>query len=451
MGIPELLEAEKARFAERTPRSLELARRAGRVMPGAVPNDVYSLAPYPVAIVSGSGPRITDYDGNSYVDYSLGFGVSVWGHGNPDIARAIARRSADGSHFGALGEEVTEWAELLVERFRGDWVRFSNSGTEATMDALRIARAHTGRIKVAKMNGSYHGSHEIALVNANYPPPEEGVGYRPWGGGLSPRLRDEVVALDFNDLEAAEAALAGEDVAALIIEPVMFNVGAIWPEDGYLAGLREICTRTGTVLVFDETKTGHTIAWGGAESLFGVRPDIKTVGKGIGGGLPCGAIIGAEDWGYEMLSYGEVPHLGTFSGNPVVAAAGRQAMLHLDRSAYVSLERHRRLLVQGAKQAIREFELFAYPIGAGAKNCIVWADPKQGRLQDFNDYSTRFDSEMANLAWYWMVNRGIWLAQGQDEQTTHGTAHTDADAACFVEAFTSLGRQVADLRSRPGR
>jgi glutamate-1-semialdehyde 2,1-aminomutase len=436
MEVKELLEREVELLQERTPQALLLAREGGRTMPMGVPTSVYSLSPYPIPLLEASGAEVRDADGHSYIDYALGFGVSVWGHARPEITEALKKRAAKGLHTGALSEEVVRWADLLVERFSGDWIRFSNSGTEATMDALRLARARTGRTRVAKIDGAYHGSHEVALVNANYPqgPP----GWRPWGLGVSPRLADEVAVLAFNDLSQAEAVLQDGDIAGLIIEPILFNVGAIWPEAEYLQGLRDLCSQYGTVLIFDETKTGHTVAWGGAEELFGVKPDIKTVGKGIGGGLPCGAIIGTEAWGYDLLDTGKLPHLGTFSGNPAVAAAGVAALEILDRDSYRQLEEHRLELHQGIEGVIEEFSLPAYSIGAGAKNCLVWADPAEGRLRDYRDYLERFDGRMANLLWYWMVNRGIWLAQGQDEQTTHSLAHTPRDAQAFVSVFREL-------------
>lgn len=399
-------------------------------MPDGVPSDVFYLWPYPVSVQRGNGASIWDQDNNSYVDFSMGFGVSVWGHAHPALARAIADRAQRGSHFGALGEEVVSWSEELVRRFQGRWVRFSNSGSEATQDALRLSRAWTGRSRIAKINGAYHGSHDIALLNANFP---EGSGYRPAGEGLSPGIMGEIDVLEWNDPEEAEAVLREEGCAALILEPILFNVGAIWPEDGYLEELRRICNNTGTLLVFDETKTGHTVAWGGAEELFGVRPDLKTVGKGIGGGIPCGAIIGNSSWGEDVIE--RTPHLGTFSGTHITAAAGAAALRLLGPDQFKRLEDLRMRLHTGIEEVIQEFSLPAYSIGAGAKNCLVWADPQEGPLRNFDDYCRRFDAERAETLWFWMFNRGVWLAQGRDEQTTHSLAHTENDIDYFLEVF----------------
>lgn len=428
-----LLEKEKKLFEERTPLSRQLLPRAGRGMPAGIPTDVFYLFPYPVAVSEGLGSRIYDIDGNEYIDFSMGFGVSVWGHGNEAIAQAIGERGRRGTHFGALSEEVVSWSEELLQRFGGNWIRFSNSGTEATMDAIRFARAHTGRVPVAKIDGAYHGSHEIALVNANFPDSQK-IHFRPAGEGISPRLREEVRALPFNDLEAAEAALGEGECAALILEPILFNVGAIWPDAGYLEGLREICDRSGTVLIFDETKTGHTLAWGGAEEVFGVQPDIKTLGKGIGGGVPCGAILGTGEWGYDLLQEARTPHLGTFSGTHLAAAAGVVAMRLMNKERYDDLRNLRSKLHEGLGDIISEYELPAYSIGEGAKNCLVWAEGNP--LRDFSDYCRRFDGERAEALWFYMFNRGVWLAQGQDEQTTHSIAHSEGDIDRFLEIFS---------------
>lgn len=430
--IERLLADEKDRFWRKTKEGRALAKRAVGSMPAGIPTDVFYLWPYPIAVREGLGSSLVDFDGNRFVDFSMGFGVAVWGHAHPALVRAISDRAARGSHFGALSREVVSWSESLLERYGGNWIRFSNSGTEATMDALRFARAQTGRIPIAKIDGAYHGSHEVALVNANFPD-SESIQYRPAGAGLSPRLQEEVRVLAWNDLEAAEKLIPGS--AALLVEPIMFNVGAIWPENGYLEALREICDREGTLLIFDETKTGHTLAWGGAEEIFRVQPDIKTLGKGIGGGLPCGAILGTRQEGYDMLDRGDTPHLGTFSGSHLAASAGAAAMRLMTHKSYERLEALRMRLESGIERIIEEHELPAYSQGQGAKNCLVWANRDAGPLRNFADYCRRFDGKRAEALWFWMFNRGVWLAQGQDEQTTHSIAHSEEDIDRFLDIF----------------
>lgn len=432
------LKEEVEALESKTQRSRDLVTRAVEPMPRAVPTTVYSLSPYPIAIQRGRGAHLFDLDGNRYVDYAAGFGVSLWGHANPRITERIQKRAADGVHFGALSEEMTLWAEMLRARFSLDWIRISNSGTEATMDAIRLARARTGRDQVAKISGAYHGSHDIALISANYPKPEGDEAVRLWGKGIPESTIENTHVLSFNDLEGARNALLSREVACLILEPILFNVGAIWPEPGYLEGLRQLCDETETVLIFDETKTGMTVAYGGAETLFGVQPDLKTSGKGIGGGLACGLLGGTESWGYDMIQDGDMVHLGTFPGNPLLAAAGIASLEVLDRAAYETLENHRLMLHRGMEEIIEEFSLPAYSIGAGAKNCLVWSETE---LKNYNDYIDNFQGDEALLLWFWMVNRGIWLAQGQDEQTTHTVAHGQKEGELFLENLRSFAKE----------
>ena len=445
-----LLASELERFQERTKRSLEVSRRAIETMPGGVGSGVAMADPYPLVIERASGARIHDVDANEYVDYCNGFSATPFGHAHPQIVAALVAQASRGTHFGATTEIAIEWAEEITERFDLDWVRFTCSGTEATMDCLRLARAHTGRELVIKIEGAYHGEHPEALTSTNMDldesaGPDDAPFSRPFGAGVHPAITGAVRVVPFNDLGAAERALSDRKVAALIVEPVLFNVGAIWPAEGYLGGLRELCDRYGTVLVFDEVKTAITIAHGGAEELFGVRPDLKALGKGIGGGLPSGAIGGADDWGYRLIESWEVPQLSTFAANPLSAAAGLVALRDvLGAGAYEGLEAHRQALVAGLEDVIAEHSLPAYVIGAAAKNCIVWVDPADGRLRDFRDYSRRFDGDVASLAWYWLVNRGVLLAPGHDEQTTHSVAHGEAEADQLVGA---IGELAAALRA----
>lgn len=438
------MEAET--FQARTPKSLEMAERAVEVLPLGVPSSVFALSPYPLTVTHGKGAKIWDMDGNGYVDYGNGYGTEVFGHANPVITDAIQARAAQGVHFGALSEEAVEWAELMCRRFGLNWIRFSPSGTEATMDALRLARALTGRRIIAKVEGAYHGSHPWVMVSTQPDLTDGRAGSdeapRPvdFGLGIGPDILGSVEVLPFNDLESAEQLLATEEVAALIVEPILFNVGAIFPEPGYLPGLRELCTRYDTQLIFDEVKTGVSVSYGGAAELFGVQPDLKTFGKGIGGGLGVGAIGGMDEEGYLAIESWRAPHLGTFAGNPLVAAAGVASLRDvMTPAAHRRLEQHRLHLANGLEAVVDEHQLPAYVTGAGAKNCVVWADPDLGRLRNYRDYARRFDGEMGYLAWIWMANRGVWMTPGRDEQTTHSIMHGPEEIERFVSAFAELG------------
>lgn len=445
--VARLTEREVELLTQRTPRSLELCRRAVNVMPLGVPNGVYSGDPYPIFMRSGRGADLEDVDGNRYVDYGGGFGTTVFGHAHPLILDALHTRASRGTHFGTVTEEVIPWAEEICGRFGLDWVRFSNSGTEATMDALRLARAHTGRQVIAKIEGGYHGSHPHALVSNNSVfadehtgSDEDPVGY-PAGLGVSATTVADTIVLPFNNLQAAERALSGETVAALIVEPIMFNVGTVWPEPGYLAGLRELCDTYGTLLIFDEVKSGATVAYGGAEDLFGVKPHVKCLAKGIGGGAPVGAFGDTDGRLFSLIESWDVPHLGTFSGNPMTAAMGLAALTDvLTPASYVGLQQHGDALASDLRAVIATYDLPAYVTNAGAKGCVVWA--AGAPLRDFRDYQRRFDFAVGELAWFYMVNRGVWLTPGQDEQWTHSVAHGDAERRLFVDVFEQLAREL---------
>ena len=443
--VAEIKDVEMNRLQARTRQSFQLVRRSVNRMPLGVPSSIFAIPPYPLTILSGLGARIIDADGNEYLDYGGGYGTSVFGHANPEITAAIISRAERGVFFGALGRDVTDWAELMADRFQLDWVRFASSGSEAVQEALRLAKALTDRDRIVKIEGSYNGTSPWTL-HSTHPElelagPADRPNTVPVGKGLD--SVDNVDIIPFNDLVAAERLLIGGSAAALITEPILFNVGAIFPAEGYLQGLRELCDRTGTLLIFDEVKTGVAIAYGGAQEYFGVEPDLKAFGKGIGGGLAAGAFGGRAEDGYTAISDWTAPHFGTFSGNHLVAAAGTAALKLLDRPAYQQLEDHRLRLAAGLEQAIAEFDLPAYVDGAAAKNSVVWADPEQGRLHDFRDYIARLDEEVGTAMWFWMMNRGVWLTPGRDEQTTHSIAHTDADADAYIAAFHSF---CAELR-----
>lgn len=444
--IDELTERELMRLQERTPKSLALANRAIEVMPLAVPTNVCAIDPYPIAIDHGKGAYIYDIDGNKYADYHNGFGVGVLGHGNEGIARAVEEAMARGSHYGATTRDICYLAEEICTRWDLNWVRFSHSGTEATMDAIRLARAYSGRVKVAKIEGGYHGSHEVALVSPNLSfdgseGPDDKPTSRPFGKGLPRRVLEEVIVLPFNDLAAAEEALAAGDVACLITEPILFNVGAIFPEPGYLEGLREICDRHETFLIFDETKTAATIARGGAEEYFSVKPHIKTLGKALGGGLPLACLGGTDPRLYDLVQDGDVPHLGTFCGNPVAAASGLKAMEILDHEAYLYLDNHGKELKDRLDRIIEEYRLPAYVVQAGAKGSMVWSPE---RLGDFRQYRRQFRFELGFLAWLFLYNRGVFLAPGQDEQWTHSLYHTASEADLFAAAIAEMAEEIKD-------
>jgi glutamate-1-semialdehyde 2,1-aminomutase len=444
--VADLTEQQQALFESRTINSFDLAREAVEVMPLGAPSNVCALYPYPVAIKRASGAYVTDVDDNRYVDYHNGFGTTVMGHANPFVTDAIMTQASVGVHYGTSTEQVVRWAQTLTARFGLDWVRFNNSGTEAVMDALRLCRAYTGRDTIVRVEGAYHGSSPDMLYSGNLAfDGNEGMDSapltRPWGKGLHNGYAQYVRVIPFNNIEAATRALTPSDVACVIVEPIMFNVGAIYPQPDYLEALKGLCEQHGTLLVYDETKTCVTVAYGGAEELTGVQPHVKTLGKGIGGGLPVGAFGGTDDRLYDLIESHEVPQLGTFSGNPLTAVAGEAGLCQvLSLTVYRDLEAQNQLLKAALQETISRYELPAYVVGSAAKGCVVWVndDNPSQEFRNFRDYKRRFDNSMSWLCWLWMMNHGVFLTPGGDEQWTVSVSHGDTETALFADAFEQL-------------
>src|SRR3954449_1804868 len=283
--VVELMDRERARLRARTAHSGEYFARASAVMPGGVPSQFQKHDPWPTYLVRGSGTQVWDVDGNEYTDFHNGFGVMCVGHANPVIAAAVKARMDEGTHFAAPTEGSIVVAEELRRRWGLPHWRFTNSGTESTMDAVHLARGLTGRDVIVKIEGTYHGHHDAVMVSVK-PSPDQ-MGDRdnpaaiPYGLGYAPGTAEATRVIPFNDAEAAERALAHGDVAGLIVEPAMMNINIVKPVDGYLERLRELCTQHGVPLIFDEVKTGAAVAAGGATELFGVTPDLVCLAKAI--------------------------------------------------------------------------------------------------------------------------------------------------------------------------
>src|SRR5436190_9649505 len=342
--IAGLTEAEQANFRERTRASAERFERALKVMPGGVPSSFQQNDPWPTYIERGDGARVWDVDGNEYADFHNGFGVMCVGHANPSVGTAVKARVDLGTHFAAPTDGSIVVAEELQRRFGLPQWRFTNSGTESTMDAVHLARGATGRDVILKIEGSYHGHHDAVMVSV-YPELDE-LGERddprsvPYGAGYPRALTDLTRAVPFNDADVLESVLNKLDghVAGLIMEPAMMNINIIPPVPGYLARVRELTAKHGVKLIFDEVKTGATISYGGATKRFGVTPDMITLAKAICGGYPGGA-IGMTGEMAEIVASGKVHQYGTFNGNPLVMAAAEAALTEvLTEDVYRKLE-----------------------------------------------------------------------------------------------------------------
>jgi glutamate-1-semialdehyde 2,1-aminomutase len=443
--IAELTRREQEAFARRTPRSREYFERARKVMPGGVPSSFQSNDPWPVYIERGRGADVWDVDGNEYVDFHNGFGVMCIGHANPKVVAAVKAQVERGTHFAAPTEGSIVVAEELQRRFGLPQWRFTNSGTESTMDAVHLARGATGRDVILKIEGSYHGHHDAVMVSVY--PPLDALGERddpvgvPYGAGYPRALTDLTGAVPFNDAEALERALQklSGRVAGLIMEPAMMNINIVPPVEGYLERVRELTERSGVKLIFDEVKTGATISPGGATRRFGVVPDMITLAKATCGGFPGGAIGMAEELA-ALVSDGTVHQYGTFNGNPLVMAAARATLTEvLTDDAYERLERTNEALLAGCKAIVERYGIPAYTEGLGAKGCVIFAGEP---IREYRDYLTEVDDELATLAWLYHMNRGVFMTPGVEEEWTLSIAHEEKHLRRYLEAFEAFARDV---------
>jgi glutamate-1-semialdehyde 2,1-aminomutase len=443
--VAALTERERTRLAERTRRSGELYERARGVMPAGVPSQFQRAEPWPVYVERGAGSRVWDVDGNEYADFHNGFGVMCVGHGNPRIAAAVKARMDAGTHFAAPTEGSIVVAEELRRRWGLPQWRFTNSGTESTMDAVHLARGATGEDMILKIEGTYHGHHDAVMVSVK--PPPELMGDRdrpnavPYGLGYPSTTAEQTRPIPFNDADALERVLDELEgqVAGLILEPAMMNINIVPPVPGYLERVRELCTEHGIVLIFDEVKTGAAVAAGGATELFGVTPDVVCLAKAVCGGLPGGA-IGMTDDLAELVADGRVRQQGTFNGNPLTMAAAEATLLHvLTPSAYERLHAANRELMAGCDGVIERHGLPAHTVGMGSKGCVVMAGEP---IREYRDYLTRIHHPLTELAWLYHMNRGVFMTPGVDEEWTLSVMHTDEDLRHYVDVFEEFARDV---------
>ncbi len=439
----EILKSERACYEQRTPNSRALYERAGQSMPFGVASSFQVGDPYPIYMTSGAGSRVTDVDGNSYVDYHNGFGAMAVGHAHPALRSAIEDAAAQGTHFAATTETAVLVAEEIKRRFTIDKVRFTNSGTEATMDAVRLARAASGKDVLLKIEGSYHGHHDAVMFSVVPSMDSSGPTERPWSvpfsRGIPPDAADYTMVVPFNDIPALERTLRdhGSRIGALIMEPVMMNIGIVLPRPGYLEQVRALCDRFGVVLIFDEVKTGVTIGPGGATSLYGVQPDLVCLAKSIGGGTPTAA-FGGKAAIMDEIENG-VAALGTFNGNPLCMAAGLAALTEvLTVDAYEHLAAIGTRLAEGCQRSLDDAGIPAVVMDLGCKGAITFRDKPLERYRDFQEV----DDSLFEASWYWLVNRGIFQTPGKEEQWTLSVQHSEEDIDAFVETFDGYCRAV---------
>ena len=434
-----IAERESARLLERTPASGKLFERAVASMPLGVASTFQANDPYPIYLREGRASSVWDVDGNEYVDFHGGFGTMAVGHAHPKVVEAIERAARTGTHFAVTTETTVALAEELCRRFELEQVRFSNSGTEATMEAIRLARAATDRETILKIEGSYHGHHDAVMFsvvpNADVMGGRDAPASTPLSRGIPADTARHTLVVPFNDLDALGQLLSerGPEIACLIMEPVMMNIGIVLPQPGYLEAVRDLCSRYGVILIFDEVKSGATVAYGGAGERFGVRPDLACFAKAVGGGAALGAFGGRADLMAEIAR--GVAAMGTFNGNPLSAAAGLAALTEvLTPDAYDEVGKLGTLLAEGCRRAIDDHRIPAHVIDLGAKGCVSYRPEPLRNYRDFLEC----DVDLFAASWPWMVNRGVFMTPGDEEQWTISVQHGAAEIDRYVDAFSEF-------------
>lgn len=415
---------------------------AKRYIPGGVNSPVRafkSVGLTPLFISRGQGSRVWDIDGNEFIDYIGSWGPLIVGHAHPQVVEAVQRTAEAGTSFGAPTELETEMAKLVAERVPSiELVRMVNSGTEATMSALRLARGYTGRSKIVKFEGCYHGHADSLLIKAGSGVATLGL---PDSPGVPEGVAANTITVPYNDLDSIKLVFEkfGEEIAAVIVEPVAGNMGVVPPLPGYLQGLRDVTSRYGSLLIFDEVMTGFRVGLNCAQGLYGVTPDLTTLGKVIGGGLPVGAYGGKREIMERIAPAGPIYQAGTLSGNPLAMAAGYTTLKLLgEPGVYEELERKAARLEEGFAANAKELGIASTINRVGSMVCPFFTEAKvvnydtakQSDLQRFNRY-------FANL-----LNLGISIAPSQFEGMFVSTAHTDDDIEKTIEAHYEALKQL---------
>lgn len=428
--VEELITREEAAFRKRTPHSQQLHERGKESLPLGVASSFQAVPPYPLFISRAEGSLIWDVDGNAYRDFHLAFGSLLVGHSHPLLTAALGQQIKDGLLYSLPGPDTVYVAEELIRRFAPlEQVRFCNSGTEATMEAIRMARAFTGRDKIVKIEGSYHGHHDTAMMSTKPSPAEAGPYERPHTvpatQGIPGVLKEQTLIAPYNDAELLDQILSAHagEVAAVITEPVLMNVGIVLPTDTYLRQLREVTRRQNVLLIFDEVKTGVTVAPGGITELYPAEPDLICLAKSIGGGASIGAFGGRRDI-MDLITLGRVYHMGTFNGNPFAMTAARVTLTEiLTPAAHAHASDLSRQLGQAYQGLIEEYDMPMHVAQIGAKGCAMF---RHARAYNYRAW-WEIDMRLSYAYWLFLANRGILFPPGLDDQWTISVQHTQDD------------------------
>ncbi len=434
-----LLDQEWARYKEGTSASEKENRLATQSLPLGVPSSFQYWDPYPISIKSAKGAWMVDMDDRPVLDLSMGFGAMLAGHLNPVVVQEIKESLEVGTLFVTPSPISRDAAELICKRFSLDQVRFTNSGTESTMYAIRTARAFTGKNGVVKVEGGYHGSYDPLTVSVKPKLDVVGDAENPNSIVDPATVVGDVFVVPYNDAEALERTFAKhkDKIACFVVEPVLENIAIVLPDAGYLERVRELCDQYEIVLIFDEVKTGLTAGPQGAAQRLGVQPDLITLAKSIGGGVPVAAFGGKKKF-MSAVTDGRMAHFGTFNGNPL-AMAGVRAIDKICTAETLGVaEGFNMQALNRISEIIAEYELPAHTVGFGVKGCITWSTTP---VRNYRDYkATSF--KIAELSWLWSINRGIMTPPGLDEQWLISLAHGQKEIDILVEDFRSLAAAI---------
>ena len=415
-------------------RSDELFKQACGLMPGGVNSPVRafkSVGGNPLFVKKANGARVWDVDGNEFIDYVASWGPLIFGHAHPQIVRAVQRQAELGTSYGASTELEIELAERVISSILSiELVRMVSSGTEAVMSAIRLARGVTGRDKIVKFEGCYHGHGDSMLVKAGSGLASLGIPDCP---GIVDDLAKNTLTLPFNDIEKVKElfALEGDDIACLIVEPVGGNMGVVPPQPGFLKILRELTSKSGAILIFDEVITGFRVALGGAQSIYEVQPDLTCLGKIIGGGLPVGAYGGSKQLMDNIAPTGSIYQAGTLSGNPLAMTAGNEMLKLLSESSvYDELERKSEKLCAGYKANVEELGIKARFTRIGSMFSMFFTDQE---IIDFESVKSS-DTDFFQKYFTALLEEGVYIAPSQFEAGFMSAVHTEEDIERTIEA-----------------
>ncbi|HWB89541.1 MAG TPA: aspartate aminotransferase family protein [Acidimicrobiia bacterium] len=443
--LDRIIEEEERRFLEMSPRAAEYAERASRSLPGGVTSSWQISRPQPIWIEQGRGSKVRDVDGNEFIDYHGGYGAMLAGHAHPAIVAAVKDRVEKGTHFAQPTHDAVVVSEELADRYGLPLWRYGNSGTEATMDAIHLMRAVTGRDLIIKFEGAYHGHHDAAMVSV-WNEEDLGPERRPKsvaaGSGIPQAMVDLTLIATFNDIGLVETLFEEHpgEIAGVIVEPILQNCGILLPQPGFIQSLREVTMRHDALLTFDEVKTGLTAGRGGATRLLGVQSDIVCLAKSLGGGLPISA-IGGTDEVMGAISDGTYEQVGTFNGNPLSLAAARAMLTEvMVPDTYAHLETLQTRMRDGAESVIRRHALDAHVATAGAKGSVIYSPQPMRTYRDFLEIDGRY----AMAAWLYQFNRGVFLPPwAKGEQWLISVQHDAGDIDRYLETLDEFAGLIS--------